>query len=213
MAFNDYKCIDDVVKKHKLRMDQGTAIIPAIDAPLFSDYFRSELEFSLRRLPIGRSEFGAGEIILFPLLREVWKTYADNLSLFSHESLEYDNDLTGTPDYFVCRPSEYGPTIPEVPYLLVIEAKLDDFERAWGQCLAGMLAAQRLNGTPEQPVYGIATNSKTWEFGVLLGHEFTCDPNPIALHTLDQLRMALHGVFRACRDMALTNLATPTANS
>ncbi|HEV3386241.1 MAG TPA: hypothetical protein VG097_15580 [Gemmata sp.] len=213
MAFNDYKCIDDVVKKHKLRMDQGTAIIPAADAPPFSEYFRSELEFSLRRLPIGRSEFGAGEIVLFPLLREVWKTYADNLSLFSHEPLEHDNDLTGTPDYFVCKPSEYGPTIPEVPYLLVVEAKLDDFERAWGQCLAAMLAAQKLNATPDHPVYGIATNSKTWEFGVLLGQEFICDPNPISLHNLDSLRQALHGVFRTCRDMALTSLATPTANS
>jgi hypothetical protein len=210
MAFTDYKCIDDVVKKHKLRMDQGTAIIPAADAPHFSDYFRTELEFSLRRLPIGRSEVGAGEIVLFPLLREVWKTYADNLSLFTHESLEFDHDLIGTPDYFVCRPSEYGPTIPEVPYLLVIEAKLDDFEKAWGQCLASMLAAQKLNVNPDQPVYGIATNSKTWEFGVLLGQEFTCDPNPIALHNMDSLRQALHGVFRTCRDMALSHSATPT---
>jgi hypothetical protein len=207
MAFTDYKCVDDVVKKHKLRFVQAPAIIPAADAPLFSDYFRSELEFSLRRLPIGRSEVGAGEIVLFPLLREVWKTYADNLSLFTHELLEFDDDLTGRPDYFVCRPSEYGPTIPEVPYLLVIEAKLDDFERAWGQCLAAMLAAQKLNATPDQPVYGIATNSKTWEFGVLLGREFTCDPTPIALHNLDSLRQALHAVFRACRDMGLAHVS------
>jgi hypothetical protein len=212
MAFADYKSIDRVVKKHKLRMTQGTAIIPAAEAPPFSEYFHSELEFSLRRLPVGRSEAGSGEILLFPLLREVWKTYADNLSLFTHESLEFDDDLKGIPDYFVCRASEYGPTIPEVPYLLVVEAKLDDFEKAWGQCLAAMLAAQKLNATPEHPVYGIATNSKTWEFGVLLGHDFTYDLNPIALHNLDSLHQALHGVFRACLDLSLTHTAIPTTN-
>lgn len=212
MAFTDYKSVDDVVKKYKLCLIQARVVTLAPDAPLFNDYFLTELEFNLQRLPIGRSEVGAGEIILFPILREVWKPYADNLSLFTHESLEYDDDLKGTPDYFVCRRSEYGQTIPEVPCLLIIEAKLDDFEKAWGQCLAAMLAAQKLNGAPDQPVYGIATNSKSWEFGVLRHNEFTCDPNPISLHNLDSLRQALHAVFRACRDMALTHKAPTPAN-
>lgn len=202
MAFTDYKCVDDVVKKHKLRMEQAPVVVPALDAPAFGSYFLEELQFSLRRLPVGRSEIGAGEIILFPILREVWKPYADQLSLFSHESFEFDDDLKGVPDYFICRKSEYGQTIPEVPYLLVMEAKLDDFERAWGQCLAQMLAAQRLNNAPDLPVYGITTNSKTWEFGMLLGNEFTQQQQPFALANLDELGRALHAVMRACRDLA-----------
>lgn len=212
MAFTSYTCVDDVVKKFKLRYVQAPIIKPALDAPPFPDYFLDELQFSLRRLPLGRSEIGAGEIVLFPLLRQVWKTYADDLSLFTHETFEYDTDLTGTPDYFVCRKSEYGQTIPEIPYLLVVEAKLDDFEKAWGQCLAAMLAAQKLNAAPELPIYGITTNSKTWEFGVLQHTELTCDPNPIALQNLDTLRQALHAVFRSCRDMALAHTTPTTTN-
>jgi hypothetical protein len=65
------------------------------------------------------------------------------------------------------------------------------------------LAAQKLNAAPDQPVCGITTNSKTWEFGLLLGHEFTCNPTPISLHNLDSLGQALHAVFRACRNLAL----------
>lgn len=209
MAFTDYKCVDDVVKKYKLHLVQASVVKLAADAPLFSDYFLNELQFSLQRLPIGRSEIGAGEIVLFPILREVWKPYADQLSLFTHEPVEYDDDLKGTPDYFVCRRSEYGQTIPEIPLLLVVEAKLDDFEKAWGQCLAAMLAAQKLNRTPDLPIYGLTTNSKSWEFGMLLGAEFTCDPNPISLHNLDTLRQALHAIFRDCRGMALAH-TTPT---
>jgi hypothetical protein len=103
MAFTDYQSIDDVVKKHKLCFIQAPAIIPAVDAPSFTVSFQSELDFNLRHLPIVRSEVGAGEIVLFPLLREVWKTYADKLSLFTHEALRFDEDLRGIPDYFVCR--------------------------------------------------------------------------------------------------------------
>lgn len=205
MAFTSYTCVDDVVKKHKLVFTQAPVLPPAADAPPFNDYFRGELDFNLRKLPIGRSEIGAGEVLLFPILREVWKPYVDQLALFTHEPLAFDDDLCGVPDYFVCRVSEYGQTIPEVPYLLVAEAKLDDFERAWGQCLAAMLAAQKLNQAPDLPIYGIATNGTAWQFGRLLGREITCDPAAVALRNLDLLGQSLHAVFRACRDMALAH--------
>jgi hypothetical protein len=205
MAFTNFTCVDDVVKKYKLTFIQGPLLPPDPTAPPFSEYFREELAFNLRKLPIGRSEIGAGEVLLFPILREVWKPYSDDLALFTHEGLTFDDDLTGTPDYFVCKVSEYGQTIPDVPSLLIAEAKLDDFERAWGQCSATMLAAQRLNQAPDVPVYGIATNGSSWQFGVLLGRELTVDPNATALSNLDTLSQRLHAVFRAVRAQALAD--------
>ena len=203
MAFTSYTCIDDVIRKHRIRWVSGSVVDLATDAPPFSDYFRSELAFNQKALPPARSESGAGEQLLFPIIREVWRVYHDYLSLFSHESLTFDSDLTGFPDYFVCSQSEFGPFYPTPPYLIVIEAKLDDFARAWGQCLAAMLAAQHLNGDPNQAVYGIATNGRAWEFGKLLRSTFTQDPWGVSLSNLDTLGQALHAVFRECRDMAL----------
>ena len=171
MAFNNYTSVDVVVKKHRLVFVQGSLVPPDPTAPPFSDHFREELAFNLRMLPIGRSEIGAGEVLLFPILREVWKPYSSELALFTHEGLTFDDDLTGTPDYFVCKVSEFGQTIPDTPYLLIAEAKLDDFERAWGQCAAAMLAAQKLNHAPDLLVHGIATNGLEWRFGTLRGRE------------------------------------------
>jgi hypothetical protein len=94
----------------------------------------------------------------------------------------------------------------------VVEAKLDDFAKAWGQCLAAMLAAQKLNAVPDQPVYGIATNGRSWEFAMLTHNEFTQQQEPLALGDLDDLARALHTIFRACRDMALTYRAPTPAN-
>ncbi len=103
----------------------------------------------------------------------------------------------------MCKVSEYGRTIPDIPVLLIAETKLDDFEKAWGQCSAAMLAAQKLNQMPERPVYGIATNGSSWQFGVLLGRELTVDPNAVALATLDVLNQRIHAVFRAVRAQAV----------
>ena len=211
MAFSSFTRVDDVVKKYKLVYIQGPLMPPDPTAPPLSDYFRAELAFNLRMLPIGRSEIGAGEVLLFPILREIWKPYANDLALFTHESLSFDDDLTGVPDYFVCKVSEYGQTIPDVPYLLVAEAKLDDFERAWGQCSAAMLAAQRLNQTPDVPVYGIATNGSEWQFGVLRGRELTVDPLATALSTLDTLSQRMHAAFRAVQSLAVAHRVPVTA--
>jgi hypothetical protein len=196
MAFTNYRSVDDVVKKHKLSFIQDSVISPDPNAPLFDEHFRNELAFNLRKLPVGRSESGTSEVLLFPILREVWKPFADDLALFTHEPLTYD-DLPGVPDYFVCKVSEYGQTIPDIPVLLIAEAKIDDFEKAWGQCAAAMLAAQKLNQTPDVPVYGIATNGCSWQFGMLLGRELTVDPNTSALATLDVLNQRLHSIMRA----------------
>ena len=211
MAFTSYGRVEDVIRKHKIHCVSGRVVIPAADAPSFSEAFREELELNLTELCPGRSEVGSGEILLFPILREVWKCYRQYLSLFTHEALEFDSDLCGYPDYFVCRLSDYG-RIPEVPYLLVVEAKLDDFEKAWAQCLAAMLAAQKRNGTPEQPVFGIATNGKAWEFGVLRKTTFTQQPGPYALADLDRVGQALHAVFRECRDLAIAHNTPATVN-
>jgi len=211
MAFNNYTSVDVVVKKHRLVFIQGPVVPPDPSAPLFGDYFREELAFNMRMLPIGRSEIGTGEVLLFPILREVWKPYSDDLALFTHEGLTFDDDLTGTPDYFVCKVSEFGQTIPDTPSLLVAEAKLDDFERAWGQCAAAMLAAQRLNQAPDVPVYGIATNGREWQFGILLGRELRVDPHTVTLSTLDLLGQCLHAVFRLVRAQAVSHVRTPAA--
>lgn len=205
MSFVNYTCIDHVVKKYKLTHIPAPLLPPDIAAPAFDERFLEDLKFNLRMLPIGRSEIGSGEILLFPILREVWKYYSQDLALFSHEVLAFDDDLTGIPDYFVCKISEYGRVIPDIPYLLVAETKLDDFEKAWGQCSAAMLAAQKLNQAPHVPIYGITTNGSSWQFGILHGRELTTDPAATALSDLKGLSQRLHAVFRAVRVEALAH--------
>jgi hypothetical protein len=91
--------------------------------------------------------------------------------------------------------------------LLIAEAKLDDFERAWGRCSAAMLAAQKLNQSPDLPVHGLATNGGEWQFGMLLGRELTVDPKATSLSNQDTLSQRMHAVFPAVQAQALAHAA------
>ena len=198
MPFASYASIGDVAHAHQVRYRRAEFVTP-VAGPL-GDAFRTELDFTLSEVPYDGTEFAACETLIYPLLREVWKPYRGSLTLWSHQPITYDEDLCGVPDYLVARRSPLGPLILDVPYLLVVEAKKDDFTRGWGQCLAAMLAVQKLNTLPDQTLYGIATNGRAWEFGRLEGDEFTQDPRLFSLSDLDDLAGALHFVMTRCRE-------------
>lgn len=78
----------------------------------------------------------------------------------------------------------------------MVEAKKNDFEQGWGQCLAELVAAQNLNNNEKLPVYGIVTDGKLWEFGVLTQQNFTKNINGFTTDHLTQLFSALHFIFQ-----------------
>jgi hypothetical protein len=164
-----------------------------------SDHLRAELIFARDHVAFDSSEAAVCESLIYPILKEVWKHYTDYLTIWSHMPLSYDADLSGTPDYFVARKSPLGHWVMDRPHLIVVEAKKDDFSRGWGQCLAAMLAVQKLNGQPEQPVYGITTNGRFWEFGRLIANSLVRNSRPYIFEDLEQLCAALNYLFDQCR--------------
>ena len=76
-----------------------------------------------------------------------------------------------------------------------MEAKKDNFEEGWGQCLAELIAAQKLNNQPEQLLYGIVSNGKIWEFGQLREQDFIKNIQEYSISNLDKLFAGLNFVF------------------
>jgi hypothetical protein len=73
----------------------------------------------------------------------------------------------------------------------------------WGQCLAALLAAQKLNNISELTLYGIATNGRSWKFGKLEGSTFTRDTRSFTLMHREELCGAIHFVFEQCQAQVL----------
>ncbi len=202
MAFSSYAARSDVALAHRIVLTQDQFVKPLPIA--ISDYLRGELAFVQKMVAFDKSEFAICENLVYPILKEVWKPYAEELQLWCHTPLNCDADLSGIPDYFLARRSPLGTPVIDKPYLMVVEAKRDDFEWGWAQCLAAMVAGLKLNNIPGQIMYGIATNGRTWEFGKVEGNRFTQNVQPFTLFDLDQLCAAINFLFDQCRRQLAT---------
>lgn len=201
MPFTDYATLGDVARAYRITL-RDEKFMALLERPI-STILREDLAFAENHAAYANSEASVCENLIYPILKEVWKSYLQDLMLWGHEPLRYDDDLSGIPDYFLSRRSPLGRWGVEPPYVVVIEAKRDDFERGWSQCLAALLAAQKLNDLPELALYGITTNGRTWEFGKLEGATFTKDPQAFVWSRPEDLCAALHFVFERCQAQVL----------
>ena len=193
MAFSDYKTIAQVQTEYKIKYEEDN-FIPAKEYKA-SDSFIEEFEFNQQHLDVFSSEAARCEIIIFPILREMYKSYYQQISLWVQKSIAYDDKLNGTPDYVISKKSELGKTMLEFPLVMLVEAKKNDFEQGWAQCLSELIAARYLNNHPEMPVYGVVTDGKLWEFGRLTEQSFTKNIDSFIVTELNKLFGALKFVF------------------
>lgn len=191
MAFSDYKSLAQVQEEYQIRYQEEDFVDSL--APEISQTFIAELEFNLRAMDAFSSEAARCELVIFPILREIYKNYYQKTALWVQKSIVFDSKLNGTPDYLLSKKSALGKTILELPLLITVEAKRNDFEQGWGQCLAELLGAESLNHQQQQqrPIYGIVTDGKLWEFGRLEHLIFTKN---IAVYTITNLNLLLGAI-------------------
>lgn len=200
MAFSDYKSIAQVQAEYQTKYEELNFIAPADYSP--SQVFLDEFNFNQKNIDIFASEAARCEAIIFPILREVYKHYYQSTSLWVQKAIAYDNKLNGTPDYLVSKRSALGKTMMETPIIIVVEAKKNDFEQGWGQCLAELIAAAHINGA-DTPVYGIVTDGKLWEFAQFTRNTLT---KQIDSYTVSDLPRLL-GITKSIFDRAINQFA------
>jgi hypothetical protein len=189
MAFSDYKNLSQTQKEfggsyREESFLQETSITPPAGS-------LEDLEFNRANMDVFSSEASRTELVISPLLREAYKRFADKLSFWIQKPLSYDEKLSGVPDYLIATKSALGKTVLETPLVVIVAAKKNDFEQGWGQCLAELIAAQKINDEPGRPVYGIVTDGELWKFGRLVESEFTLEPKGYTLSDLPELFGAL----------------------
>jgi hypothetical protein len=193
MAFTDFKSADQVQKAYQIRYEDKNFI--TFTARTLPEYFVREFEFNRENFDVFGSEASRCEAVIYPILREACKSFIQEYSLWSHKSIAADDILTGTPDYVVAKRSQLGKNVLDFPLLLIAEAKQNDFVRGWGQCLAEMVAAQRLNGSTALPVYGIVTDGEIWQFGKLVDSVFTKNLSRVTIDRLEEVYGAVFGLI------------------
>ncbi len=203
MAFSQFKSIGEVAKRWQISVRNQafighSAIVPAQEA--LRERIGVVLEEGLHR----PSEAARCEMLIAPVLYDIWLHYRKKFKLWSHTPLEYDSTLVGTPDYLIAKESEYGFAVVGSPILVAVEAKQDDFEYGWGQCAAEMLASQKLN-SETTTVFGIVTNGEIWQFGKLEDTTLTQEIASHSINDLDKLFAALSYIMEECSKQVTIN--------
>ncbi len=202
MAFKKYKIIDDVLKAYQLSIVKEDFLINLPDSSMPLP-LKEELEYLMANYPYKSSEAAIRETILFPILKEVWKVYNNDLMLWANKTISFNKELGGMPDYILAKQSHLGKIVFETPLLAVVEAKKDDFEGGWAQCALEMYTIQKINAKPELPVFGIVTNGDNWEFAQLKGTCFIANKKPFSIFQPDDLYAALMLFFEKCKKNAV----------
>jgi hypothetical protein len=193
MAFTSYKSIADVLQNFPLTYQEENFVRDITFG--CDEYFVSRLNTVVQEGIVFNSEYAICENIISPILTEIWRDYIHTFSIWSHQPLYYDENLSGIPDYAIAQRSPRGKVVLGKPYVVLVEAKKDNFEEGWGQCLAEMLAAQKINGDETKKLFGVVSNGKLWEFGVLQAEIFTKNRKYYVLENLTELMGAVNFLF------------------
>lgn len=196
MSFSSYKSLGETVKKHQIIYTEAN-FMAEVEFKI-SDYFRNDLKLMMEDGVVDNSESAICENLIYPVLKEIWKQYRKQFLLWSQQFLNCDAKLSGFPEYILARRSPLGKVVFDQPYFLLVEAKQDNFDAGWGQCLAEMIAAQRPNESSQITIFGIVSNGATWQFGKLEAQGFIKHPLPYTIYELDKLFAAVNYVFQQC---------------
>lgn len=146
-----------------------------------------------RYLPLASAigtEKARSEFIVAPILAELTEISNHQISLFSGVEFNVDEDkgLKGRCDFIISASNvQYVLT---APVLTIVEAKNDNINSGFGQCMAEMIAARIFNeseGNIRKNVYGSVTTGSVWRFLKLREDSIYIDKKEYFIESLEQI--------------------------
>ena len=185
MAYNKFTMLQ-LQEEYQIEDTEQAGLFAATPPAVISDWLRQTLAKQTEVALRSGSEKARSELLITPILIEVYEQARDRANFFS--GIEFDVDkkrgLAGFCDFlFTLAPRKI--TI-QAPIISVVEAKKEDIPAGIPQCLAELVAAQIFNARTDKPIdtlYGIVTTGDVWKFLRLRGTEATIDTD---LYYLDQ---------------------------
>jgi len=117
-------------------------------------------------------------MIITPILLELTKQFANQISLFSgvEFNIEPSQGLSGNCNFLISLSPEF--LLINAPIIVIVEAKKENIKGGLGQCIAEMYAASLFNereGNKITEIYGVVTTGEIWKFLKLSGERVQID--------------------------------------
>ncbi len=166
-----------------------------------SDFFQKSL---IRKSEVFDLQTGeeSKKLIIDLICEEVLHNFK-HLKVWKSAALS-DEETIGYVDYLIAERQAYL----EAPFLCIVEAKKDDFEQGFAQCLPEMKACQYNNSKLQAvvEVYGIVTNGDGWKFYKLTLEGLVYESGLYTIANLSQLLGILYYIFSCCEQNLLSVL-------
>jgi hypothetical protein len=189
MAFGDFK-YPEVLNKFGLTWQTTEDLFATVVGVPPTPAFRETMNLVSRLATTVNTEKARSEWMIAPLLGDFWSRYHGQISLFSGADFDAEpaSKLNGFCDFIITR----SPQQPQIvsPVMVIFEAKRENINEGLGQCIAGMVGAQRFNqrnNTPIDPIYGCVTTGSVWKFLSLSKTTLTFDLTDHLLSQADKI--------------------------
>lgn len=189
MAFNTFT-LNQLRKEFSLDISRQPDLFTAVSSVPISDFLRVALSKYTDVALRSGSEKARSELLIAPILVEVYERMLDRVNLFSGVEFKVDEakGLSGFCDFiFTLAPLAID---IQSPVISVVEAKKEDIIAGIPQCLAELVAAQIYNaadGKPLESLYGVVTNGEGWKFLQLRGIQALIDDDFYYLDNVDKI--------------------------
>lgn len=177
MAYSDFKTLNQVLTTFNLKLANQSGLFSSVEAIEPGAKLSEQLAENFDLALAIDTEKARSELIVTPILLEIYRRFRPNLSLFSGVALSVDAalGLNGECDFILSASSNQLEV--STPVLTLVEAKNNDIKSGLGQCSAQMVGAQRFNESQQKKpiVYGAVTTGAAWRFLRLQGSQLEID--------------------------------------
>jgi hypothetical protein len=198
MAYSDFS-LESVVEQFELVLAEKF-LFHNIALVTPSQWLQQTLSITQKFGLKAATEKARSEFVVAPILAELEQRNPNGVEIFSGKSLDIDRvqGLNGECDFIIGR-GEMS-RILQAPILALVEAKKQDMELGWGQCIAQMIGAQRFNERKNRnipTIYGCVTTGDRWQFLKLQAQQVWLDNHEYSLeHELESIL----GIFQLIID-------------
>jgi hypothetical protein len=166
MAYSNFK-LDELVKIFNLTIQENSELFDTIPEVEGSEYLMTTLQETVDLAVAINTEKARSEMIIAPVLLELRRQLKHQISLFSGVdfTVDFSQGLNGICDFIISKNPEQ--LFIRQPIVTIVEAKNENLNSGFGQCIAEMIAAQIFNqreGNELPAIYGVVTTGTIWRF-------------------------------------------------
>ncbi len=166
MSYSNFT-LSEIAEKFQVKIETKNELFSSAEPRKISDWLIETLRVNEPLAFTMNTEKARSELIVMPVLVELYRQTDDKMSLFSgiDFTVDIEQGLNGVCDFLISQSSQK--LYIESPVIALVEAKKQDLSLAYPQCSAEMIAARIFNdrkGNNIKTIFGVATTGSNWQF-------------------------------------------------